>query len=503
MLGMDYQHRSFWIEACRLFIESPLVQRVALEKKDLRAFDDVVTSYSRPVLDAHNRSIDGDHLQAKFHVSYAHEIRGRDLIEPGFIGATRYSLLDRVAGATRGGEIPRRLTLVTPWDIDNSDPLRILVSPRDGEMNVEALFRASALPEVRDLREAWRTALSDVGDARLAEILRHLRIRANVPTYRLDEKLEWRLKNAGLVPLDPTSGLDRYVALAEGFINGGTHEHDAMGLEAVLRREKLWVGRPPQDPDRPGQLGIKSFSPFAYELEDDALVLNLLPYFHGRDTNAEVEWDRDLLPRLRAYLGEHVRAVGRYELHLDTHLSVSFAAGYLLDKADATVTPIQRIPSGGRIPWPASAATVPGPLWEALRMIKVGDGTEVALAVEVTHEVADDIAIYARRELPAVGHILVMTVAGGPGRTSVRDGAHAHALAAALVASVQPHRRAEARSRPIHIFAAAPGALMFLIGRGSAPWGPTVTYEYDFPNRAPGAYSPAFHLPRLLLKETS
>lgn len=495
VLGRDYQHRSFWIEACRLFIESPLVRRVALEKKELRAFDDVATSYSRPVLDAHNRLIDRDHFQSKFHVSYAREIRGLDLIDPAFIGATRYSLLDRLAGATRGGEIPRRLTLVTPWDIDNGDALRLLVSPRDGEMNVDALFASGAPKELRDLREAWRIALGAVDDVRLAAIFRHLRIRANVPMHRLDEKLEWRLASAGLVPLDPTSGHHPYVSLADGFITGRSLEHDAPGLEAVLRREKLWIGRPASDPARPAQLGIKSFSPFAYELEDDALVLNLLPYFHGRQTIAEVEWNRDLLPPLSAFLVEHVRAGGRYDIHLDTHLSVSFAAGYLLDKSGAIVTPIQRLPTGGSLRWSSSGANVVGPFWEEPRTVKVGEGPEVALAVEVTHEVAEDVATYAKRELPGVGQIVVLTVAGGPSRTSVRDGDHVHALAAEIVSKVQPHRRAEDRAHPMHVFAAAPGALMFLVGRGSAPWGPTIAYEYDFDSRAPGAYSPAFHLP--------
>ena len=110
-----------------------------------------------------------------------------------------------------------------------------------------------------------------------------------------------------------------------------------------------------------------------------------------------------------------------------------------------------------------------GLFWEEPRTVRLGEGPEVALAVEVTHEVAEDVAIYAKRELPAVGQIVVLTVAGGPSRTSVRDGIDAHGLAAEIVAKVQPYRRAEDRAHPMHVFAAAPGALIFLLGRARRP----------------------------------
>jgi hypothetical protein len=503
VLGWDYQHRQFWIEACRLFVESAVVQRVALEKIELRAFDDVVTAYREPIWDAHNRLIDGDHHQLKFHVSYEREIRGLDLASPKFTNARRVSLLERLAQATAGGEIPRRMTLITPHAIDNSDPLRLLVSPRDGEIILAPLFVADATLAMKQLREGWREAVGNPDDDRLRAILKHLRIRQNVSMDALDAKLGYGLDRAGLAPVMPTSLQHPYVSLAEAFIKGRTLEHDRDQLEAILRKEKLWIDRPVPEPNRPKQIGIKSFSPFAYELEDEALVLNLLWAFHGRYTVADVEWDRDLFPRMREFLVAQVRSGQRYELHLDTHLSIAFAAGYVLDKADAEITPIQRLPNGGRIVWPASGGTVDGPLWEEPRTIDIGAGPATALAIAVTHPVEDDVAIYAKRALPDVGRVIVMTVAGGPSRTSVRDGAHAHALAARLSTEIQAIRRAAERARPVHVFAAAPGALMFLIGRGSAPWGPTITYEYDFDRRAPGAYEPAFHLPPDAVLETS
>lgn len=499
LLGQDYQHRYFWIQACRLFCERPRVNRVALEKAEVKAFDDVLTSYEQPEYDAHGRLIDEDFFQLKFHVDFRRDIRGADLANPKFIGATAYSLFDRLAEATIHGDVPRRMTLITPWAIDNSDPLKLLVSHRDGEMILDPLFAPRATRAMKDLRESWRTAIGGptVTDDRLRSMLRHLRIRSNVPLWQIDEMLDGKLAMAGLAPIDRTKLGDSYIGLSEAFLKSRVYEHDAAGLEKYLRQEGLWIGRPIAADGQPVQLGIKSFSPFAYELEDEARVLNLLPFFHGRAAAGDVSWDGDLFDPIRAFLLAQIKPGSNYDLHFDTHLSIGFAAGWILDKAGAVVTPIQRFPNGKRLRWPEEGSSQDGPLWEAARVVKVGDGPETALAIEVTHPVTDDVATYLKRSAPQVGKIVVVTIAGGTSRTSVSDGKHAHALAESLCGVVRDFRPAAERVRPLHVFAAAPVALAFLIGRQASPWGPTITYEYDFDTKAPGAYSPAFRLPPL------
>lgn len=497
LLGHHYQHRHFWIEACRLFNERALVSRVAIERIEVRAFDDVTTTYAKPRFDAFNRQIDGDCYQLKFHVDYDREIHGRDLIIPKFIGAPTYSLFDRLAEATRDGALPKRLTLVTPWRIANDDPLRKLVSPRTGEIVLGHLFAESATKEMHELRESWRTALGSPTDAGMMSMLQHLVIRDGIPQWQLDGELENSLVRAGLAPIDPGKLGHPYISLSEAFLAGETYEHDANGLEAYLKAEGLWVGRREQTDHDSIPLGIKSFSPFAFHLEDEANVLNLLPFFHGRATAEEVQWDRDVFDPIKQFLEAQVQAGKRYELYFDTHLSIAFAAGWILDKASSVITPIQRFPSGQRLRWPNEGASETGPLWEDARVVDLGAGPETAVAIEVTQPVTDDVAIYLKNSAPAVGKLVVFTVAGGPSRTSVRDGHHAHALAESLCELVRDLRPAAERARPLHLFVAAPAALAFLIGRQAAPWGPTISYEYDFDTKAPGAYSPSFRLPPL------
>jgi len=170
---MEYQHQFFWIQACRLF-NGDNVARVAIELPGIRAFDDVVTTYRTPVLDPFGHPVIADHFQLKFHLTQRAVIRASDLITPEFIGATTFSLLDRVRDAFAEGDLPRRLTLVTCWDIDTNDTLGQIVSSRAGEVEVDRLLKAGPRSAIGRMRESWRAALGGISDEHLGRRPRHL-----------------------------------------------------------------------------------------------------------------------------------------------------------------------------------------------------------------------------------------------------------------------------------------------------------------------------------------
>ncbi len=492
MLGEDYQHRYFWIEACRLFTGNRNVARVGIEVPLLRGFDDVVTTYGRPVVDAHGRAnVVADHHQLKFHLKRRTRIVGLDLIDPGFINASTVSLLERaheaVAGPNGDG---RRLNLVTTWDIDEEDALADLVIDRDGALDLDVLFTGGPRSRMGKLREAWRLRLGRVDDVVLREVASRLRFWPNQSIRALDLMLDNGLDTAGLAPVDYSNRDHRYVGVSRRFITDGTLEHDKAGLDAVMGTEGLRVRVARAWDDGARQLGIKSFEQFAMALEDDADTLNLVPTFHGRYLLADVDWDRDLVPAVGAFLDDRIKRGGRFDLHLDAHLSIGYLSGYLLGKVDADVAPVER---RGRTTWRPTGARPNGDLltW---REIRVGDGPE-SLAIEVTRAVADDVTLFVQAKAPAVGQILALTIEGGPNPTSVRNADHAAALASDVTLLLDRHRTIDERVRPLHVFVAAPVPLAFFLGQEGRAYGPTVTYEYDFTTRKPGAYSPAFHLP--------
>jgi hypothetical protein len=492
VLGDDYQHRYFWIEACRLYTGARNVARVGIEVPLLRAFDDVVTTYRSPLIDAHGRAaVIADHYQLKFHLRRRHRITGLDLIDPAFINSERVSLLERAHQAIVGPEGDgRRLSLVTPWSIDENDPLARLVE-RDGALDLDELFTGGPRAAMTKMREAWRTRLGGIDDTVLREVASRLQVWPDQQSPFLDRLLDSGLAAAGLEPVDHSARVHRYVALSTRFIADDTREHDAEGLDRVFLTEGLRVRPAAAAVGAAESIGIKSFGRFAWPLEDEADVLNLVPSFHGRYLRANLDWDRELVPSVRTFLGARIHSGRRYNIHLDCHLSIGYLTGYALGKVDADVAPVDR---RTRTAWRGTGAR---PADEVLnwREVRVGDGPDLALALEVTRAVADDVRIYATGHEPSIGRILVLTVKGGPGQTAVRDADHALALAEQTTILLERRRTVDERRRPLHVFIAAPVQFSFLLGREGRAYGPTVTYEYDFETRAPGAYSPAFHLP--------
>jgi len=491
LLGDDYQHRWFWIEACRLYTRARNVASVGIEVPLLRAFDDVVTTYRSPQIDAHGRAmVLADHHQLKFHLRRRRRIRGEDLVDPTFINAPRVSLLERAHQAVTGSHGDgRRLTLVTPWDVDEHDPLARLIE-RDGALDLDELFTGGPRAQMTKMRNLWRRRLGGVDDTVLREVASRLRFRPNYQSPLLDRLLDNSLTAVGLEPVDDGSRVHPYVALSTRFIADDTREHDAEGLDVILTTEGLRL-RQAATPANTVRLGIKSFDPYAFPLEDEAdRVLNLVPDFHGRYTRASLDWDRDLAPKIRAFLRAEVQSGRRYDLYLDCHLSMAYLAGYELGKVDADVAPVDR---RTRTAWRPLVPRHGEQLeW---REIRVGDGPDVALALELTRPVSDDVRIYATEHDPAIGRILVFAPKGGPGQASVRDADHAYALARDATVLLERLRTVGERLRPLHVFLAAPVQLAVLLGCEGRAYGPTITYEYDFDHRGPGAYTPAFHLP--------
>ena len=486
-LGTEYQHRYFWIQACRLFNGSRNVRTVALEEPIIRAFDDVVTTYKTPIVDAFMRPIIADHFQLKFHLTQREVVRASDLIDPEFIGATAVSLLQRARDAFENGDAPRRLTLVTCWDVDPKDVLGELISSREGEFEVERLLSAKPGGVVGQVREKWREHLGGIDDGWLRRMLRALRIEVRHRMDELDELLERDLQLAGLAPVDRTVTIHPYVALSRRFIVDRMQEFNAGELDARLRMERLRVSDPVAARTDAHHLALKSFSRFATELEDANDTLNLLPYFHGRHTADAVDWDRDVVPRVTDFLTTRVKQGGRFVLHLDTHLSVTYLAGVVLGKSPAVFAPA----TWGRI-WSADEAAAPV-AWSC-REEPVGDGDDLAIALEVSRAISDDVCAYLRARVPAVGRLVILTVPGGASSTSVKDGAHALGLARGVAAALRQLRTSAEREHPLHLFVAAPAPFAFFLGREGRAFGPTVTYEYDLEDAAPTAYTRALHI---------
>ena len=133
--GDDFQARLFSLRAaCLLDPVSPVI-KVGYEIGP-KSFDDIWVEYdpAKAPLDHEGHPINRRHIQCKWHTSagaFGHD----DLIDPGFINAEKFSLLQKAYQAqTRYASdgIGSRFELLTNWRIKHDDALIELVAKEFG-----------------------------------------------------------------------------------------------------------------------------------------------------------------------------------------------------------------------------------------------------------------------------------------------------------------------------------------------------------------------------------
>lgn len=499
--GDDYQARFFWLQACRLFQPHSKVARVGYELDKVKSFDDVVVTYTAPVCAERGEMTKVDYHQVKFHVAQAGAFKCEALTSPQFIGATKFSLLQKLRAAQLvyapdGNGC--RFIIVSPWIIHPDDPLAELVSNSGGEIRLEVLFDGTGpRGKMGGVRALWREHLELADDDELKAVLRPLRIYKDAPNLSaIGEVLNDKLFAVGFVPVKADALAHPYDDLIRKLHAQGSNEFTRDELQEVTARERLWHGpRTAREPAK--QIGIRSFMRWAEHMEDETEdMLCLVRHFDDRHIRAQELWQRAVFPEVNGFLARHADATRPSHLLLDTHTSVAFAAGYCLEaKSGADIVPVQRTRSGREAwrPMPQSG-TQADALWSYADHDLSTGGCDVAVAFSVTHDVLDDVQEFISRELPQVGRILSCTIEPRPSQTAVRDGAHACTLAEELATRIKRRSRQE-RAGVLHIFAAAPNALMFFIGQLARGFGRCAMYEYDFDTGTPGAYQASMSFP--------
>ena len=497
--GDDYQARWFWLQVCRLFGERPKVVRVAYEANNVKSFDDVV-AYCDGINDIEGNPILAEYYQVKFHVTSAGAFTWEGMMDPGFINATSVSLLQRLKNAQEqhapnGTEA--HFILYSPWQVHPDDLLAQVHSQADGRLDWHRLAKGGPNSELGKLRAAWREHLGVDTDEELQVILRPLRIHQGRTLKELSEMLNKDLRQSGLVSVEEGSLCHPYDDLARRLIQSGKTEFTRSEIEAICKREKLWMGHSIPEPDA-CRVGIRSFLRWAENLEDDTdAMLDLLQWFDGRSIRFPELWQQQIYPAVESFLSSTLRPGQRCHIHLHTHASIAFAAGYCLDsKSGIDVAVIQSTASGREI-WRPSPhpKTDQYPPWTFTEKLISEDGTDVALALGVTHDIAPDVQFYSTQAYLPIRRIISCTASSRPAPQAVLDATHAKLLADQLSAHLRSDRTIAERQGRLHIFAAAPNALVFFIGQLARSFGRCILYEYNFDTSAPGAYQPSLIFP--------
>lgn len=240
---------------------------------------------------------------------------------------------------------------------------------------------------------------------------------------------------------------------------------------------------------------MKSFEHAFDRLEDRCtIVLDLITQFDERTIREQTEWTSSLYPKLKDFLHTSARDNQHLRLVLDTHITLAFAAGSVLNiKSGRNIELEQR--TNHREIWNSSDTErdTTWPTWNYETEVLNEHGGDLAVAVSLTHDVDPAVRNYIAKSAPEIGKLLVARPTCGPGAHSVTSGQHAFDLAEALAQRINnEHVQGKV---PLHIFIAAPNAFTFFLGQRQPALGTVTLYEYDFEGRNGSTYRKSLSLP--------
>ncbi len=457
-----------------------------------KAFDDVVVRYDpgRPRASGPGR-VTVDYHQIKWHADRSGRFGFSDLIEPGFIGATSVSILQRLKTARENAEEGAAFHLITTDRVSDGDPLAELISPVDGSLRLQVLKEGKTVASrMGKVRECWRGHLGMASDEELYALLGGLHITEGHHSLEyLRDQVSLHFRLVGLVGAEGETAFI-YDEAAKQLVIKKVNKFDRSGFEEWCRTEKWFL---PKTPAARRSVAITTFPPSATPAHMRAAQpehsLDLAEHFEGRFLREGGSWP-DLQRPIVEFLTRMVRDRPDMRMFLDAHASVAFLAGATL-----------RFKTGADVEIVQKGINNPGQIWDAqdgcggppprIETETIGEGRDIAISVGLTRDAIQQVREYVTYKLAAVGKILRVVPDGGPGQAAICGGAHAASIASDIAAAVAAIRKP---GGTVHVFVSGPNAFSFLLGQHAEAMGRCIPYEFDFSGRIDGSYQPTFSI---------
>lgn len=492
--GDNYQSRVFWENALNLLDDTSCVVEVTFEANGPKAFDDVVVRYDPPVARSGPDRVHAEYHQIKWHTETGGRFGYEDLVRPDFIGAQTVSILQRLRDAR--AKVPAGQTahfsFLTTYRIKDGDPLADMVSGNDRTLMLDKLFDGTTTDRSRmgNVRRLWRDHLGLGSDDELRAVLGGFRIIEGHRTLdELRSQINFKAQVVGVMAFSASNSDFRYDELARQLkirqLNALTRET----LLSICREEGLIAERAAVDDSLP--VAIRSFLGPAADVAGATPpnTLLLTDDFRQRYLEDGREWQRDIRPRVDAFLREAARKSPRLRLILDAHASIAFLSGAVLDvKSAVAVELVQKGRVGARVWRPDDGST--GAVFTVARH-QIGAGSAVAVAISVAQPTEAQVRQYVARAVPEVGRLLTFSLPDGTGHQKVVGGGHAAALAEQVATVLRQEKEADPDA-VAHVFAAVPNTLLFYLGQHHQSIAPCIVYEFDFDRGGNKSYHPSF-----------
>ena len=249
--GDDFQARWFWLQVCRLFEERTKVVQVEYEAANVKAFDDVVVYFNGQYY-FEGTPLSAEYYQLKFHVTEGGSLTWKNLVDPEFIHASSYSILQRLQNAQKQyapGGTEAHFILLTSWQIHPDDDLAQVVSKTDGRIDWHRLNDGRPRSKKGKIRSQLRQHLEITTDEELAIVLRPFRIQVAPTLRQWEQQLNLHLRLAGLKPAPDGCLSNPYDELTRKLLQSELTSFDRNRIEQLCKQEGLWMGYAVTEPE--------------------------------------------------------------------------------------------------------------------------------------------------------------------------------------------------------------------------------------------------------------
>ena len=488
--GHDYQARFFWIKATALRDDQRTdVVEVSYEADGPKAFDDVIVRYDPPRASTGPHRVSVDYHQVKFHVTYGGSFGYDALVDPAFVGAKTFSVLQRLQQAKETAPADAAFTLVTVDTFKDGDQIGEIFSANDNSLRLDKLFvDGGDRSRMGLVRKLWRDHLGLSTDAELRSVLTGLHIVAGSRSNsELRDEVNLRFQVVGLLCCHETAF--KYDGAAKALKAAGRNSFTRAAFEQLCREEG-WIRE--GDVQRLLNVSLRSFRDGANDDLDahPENTLSLVHLFDERYLRPGADWTQGVQPQVTDFLVAMREKHKQIRLFLDVHSSIAFLAGAALSfKSGMLVELVQKGRQGPSV-WRADDGKA-GPT-SVVATETISDGTDAALIVSLSRDASDDVREYVDQHLPSVGKVIHVTSGTGVGQAAVAGGAHAAAVADEVAEAVRKARLKFGAT--VHVFITAPNAFTFFLGQHREAIGPCVLYEFDFKRKVDGSYHPSFRI---------
>jgi hypothetical protein len=239
---------------------------------------------------------------------------------------------------------------------------------------------------------------------------------------------------------------------------------------------------------------LKGFQDDVIKKDEVKKILDLTGYFEGRYLH-KGSWE-DIKQEITSFLKNTISAGKEYNFYIPLHCSLAFFAGRVLPvKYGAEINIYQPSPGSGRQLWQRSKDNTviePANEWNVEEHEINNAGSEIAVALSVTHDIRKNVESFIRKHAPNISRLLHISLPNAR-PDSIKNADHAFdASYEAVMAMREAYRKLNA-SR-IHLFMAAPNVFSFHLGQHSILLRNITMYEYDMESGIQDSYFPGIQV---------